>query len=105
MDTWDDKATGEKRSKFKVQADRVQFLGSRKDDAGGEWLDGIGGRLRGARPSPSPPTRTSGRPSGSNGTMRAGPRRIQQRQPRPRPPDASPPRRPVDSEDDDDIPF
>ncbi len=26
MDTWDDKTTGEKRSKLKVQADRVQFL-------------------------------------------------------------------------------
>ena len=26
MDTWDDKTTGEKRSKIRVQADRVQFL-------------------------------------------------------------------------------
>ena len=30
MDTWDDKTTGEKRSKIKVQADRVQFLDSRR---------------------------------------------------------------------------
>ena len=34
MDSWDDKATGEKRTKLKVQADRVQFL-DRKDDTGG----------------------------------------------------------------------
>ena len=37
MDTWDDKATGEKRSKIKVEADRVQFLdgGPRREDSGG----------------------------------------------------------------------
>src|SRR5882757_6210791 len=33
MDEWNDKTTGEKRTKLKVQADRVQFL-DRKDDAG-----------------------------------------------------------------------
>ena len=31
MDTWDDKTTGEKRSKIKVLADRVQFLDRRAD--------------------------------------------------------------------------
>lgn len=30
MDTWDDKTTGEKRSKVRVQAERVQFLDSRE---------------------------------------------------------------------------
>jgi single-strand DNA-binding protein len=35
MDTWDDKTTGEKRSKVRVTADRVQFLDSRRSDAGG----------------------------------------------------------------------
>src|SRR4051794_32215886 len=30
MDTWDDKTTGEKRSKVKVQAERVQFLDRRE---------------------------------------------------------------------------
>jgi single-strand DNA-binding protein len=34
MDTWDDKTTGEKRSKVRVQAERVQFL-DRRGDAGG----------------------------------------------------------------------
>ena len=37
MDTWDDKATGEKRSKIKVLADRVQFL-DRRNDAGGPGM-------------------------------------------------------------------
>ena len=35
MDQWDDKTTGEKRSKIRVQADRVQFLDSRRDGGGG----------------------------------------------------------------------
>ena len=33
MDTWDDKSTGEKRSKIRVQAERVQFLDSRRADS------------------------------------------------------------------------
>jgi single-strand DNA-binding protein len=32
VDTWDDKTTGEKRSKIRVHADRVQFLDSRRGD-------------------------------------------------------------------------
>ena len=34
LDSWDDKATGQKRSKLKVRGEVMQFLGSR-DDAGG----------------------------------------------------------------------
>src|SRR3954447_7050067 len=37
MDSWDDKTTGEKRTKLKVQADRVQFL-DRKEDGGGQAI-------------------------------------------------------------------
>ena len=33
MDTWEDKSTGEKRSKIRVHADRVQFLDSRRGDS------------------------------------------------------------------------
>jgi single-strand DNA-binding protein len=32
LDTWDDKATGQKRSKMKVVAESVQFLGQRPAD-------------------------------------------------------------------------
>jgi single-strand DNA-binding protein len=39
MDTWDDKNTGEKRSKILVHADRVQFLDGRRGDSTG----GVGG--------------------------------------------------------------
>jgi single-strand DNA-binding protein len=37
VDSWEDKTTGEKRSKIRVHADRVQFLDSRRGagDAGG----------------------------------------------------------------------
>ena len=31
MDSWDDKATGQKRSKLKIVADTMQFLGSKSD--------------------------------------------------------------------------
>lgn len=34
MDTWDDRTTGEKRSKIKIEAERVQFL-DRREEAGG----------------------------------------------------------------------
>ena len=40
MDTWDDKTTGEKRSKIKVQAERVQFLDRRGDAGGGGSEEG-----------------------------------------------------------------
>src|SRR5262249_24068868 len=56
MDTWDDKSTGEKRSKIRVQADRVQFLDSRRGDShadsGGASDDEMAGSSRegGSRP-------------------------------------------------------
>jgi single-strand DNA-binding protein len=35
MDTWEDKNTGEKRSKIRVTADRVQFLDARRGEGAG----------------------------------------------------------------------
>jgi single-strand DNA-binding protein len=35
MDTWEDKQSGQKRSKLKVVADQVTFLGSRPEGEGG----------------------------------------------------------------------
>jgi single-strand DNA-binding protein len=35
MDTWDDKNTGEKRSKIKVQGERIIFLDGKPQDGGG----------------------------------------------------------------------
>src|SRR3954470_876788 len=85
LDTWDDKATGQKRSKMRVVGETMQFLGSRDDGGGG------GTRNQG-------PDDEGGAPSG-----RPAPQR--------RPPQAAPPpqRKPVDPDldapEEDDIPF
>lgn len=46
LDTWDDKTTGQKRSKLRVVGERMQMLGSRGDGAGGGG--GGGGSSRGS---------------------------------------------------------
>jgi single-strand DNA-binding protein len=56
LDTWDDKQTGQKRSKLRVVAERMQMLGSRGDGGGG----GGGGRSNApahaqSEPSDGPP--------------------------------------------------
>jgi single-strand DNA-binding protein len=103
MDSWDDKTTGEKRSKIKIQADRVQFL-DRRGDSGpggsGPDQDFQAPAPRGEAPqrrSPAPsqegrgpsngPGRNFGAPGGGGGS------------PAGRRPPAEP------QADDDDIPF
>src|SRR4051794_34637367 len=56
MDTWDDKTTGEKRSKIKVLADRVQFL-DRRDS--GPSDPGSDQEYTAAPPRDAPPRRGS----------------------------------------------
>ena len=57
LDTWDDKQTGQKRSKMRVVCENFQMLGSR--DGGGEGGGGGGGGGRssggGSRPAKSAP--------------------------------------------------
>src|SRR4051812_30065979 len=62
LDSWDDKTTGEKRSKVRVIADRVQFLDRRESPGGGD--DGYAG----------PPSRESSprRAGGPNVESRGG---------------------------------
>lgn len=48
LDQWDDKESGQKRSKLKVVAERVQFLGAPRQ--GAEFNEGAGGE-RPARPA------------------------------------------------------
>ncbi len=48
MDTWDDKATGQKRSKLKVVGERIQFLGTNTGPGVGEGGAGGGGGGGGA---------------------------------------------------------
>jgi single-strand DNA-binding protein len=95
MDTWDDKTTGEKKSKLKVQADRVQFL-DRKDDAGGGSVGpddeyAVPGSRRASEP------RSMG-PAPARGTYSNGPSAPASR-PAPSPPNDA------EDGDDDDIPF
>ena len=57
LDTWDDKQSGQKRSKLKVIGEMMQMLGSRPG-AGGDTDEG-GGAPRPARSS-TPPPKTAG---------------------------------------------
>lgn len=109
MDTWDDKNTGEKRSKVKVQAERVQFLDSRRADGGGGAGAGAGGG--GMDDEMAPPRESAPRrggpapmrgPSGGYGEPRSpgnGPTRSY-----PSPGPSGPPQMDDDHEEDD-IPF
>jgi single-strand DNA-binding protein len=99
MDTWDDKATGEKRSKIKVHADRVQFLDRREPSGMADDEYGSAGSreapARRSAPASEPkapgngPTRGFGGPSGGSPARRPAP-------------DAEPA---GDSDEDEDIPF
>ena len=60
LDTWDDKATGQKRSKLKVVGENIQLLGSKPEGSGGGGQSGGGGGEYGegrseSRPAPHPP--------------------------------------------------
>jgi len=57
LDTWDDKQTGQKRSKLKVMGEAMQMLGSRPSGAGGaeEADEASRGRAGGAGRSAAPP--------------------------------------------------
>jgi single-strand DNA-binding protein len=98
MDTWEDKATGQKRSKIRVVADNLQFLGRRE---GGE--DGgppMGGGNGGGYQQSSPPQRSSNfsRPAG-------GPPQRQSPPPRQAQNDEFGDGPITDGLDDDEIPF
>ncbi len=85
LDTWDDKQSGQKRSKLKVVGDNFQFLGSRDDNGGGGgggggYSDGGGGSSAPSQQG-APPQQQQAPPQSSGGGGGA----------------------PID--DDDDIPF
>lgn len=102
LDTWDDKATGQKRSKLKVTGEALQLLGAK-----GEGPDGAGGNGGGSgnRYSSAP---RSGGDSGGGDDYDQRPARPQQQQPsggggaKPKPRPAAPT---PDPDDEDDIPF
>lgn len=91
LDTWDDKTTGQKRSKMRVVGETMQLLGGRDGAPGG---GGGGGGGRGAEGpdgdyESAPPPQASRRPAPS----------------RPTPPPRPPVDPDLDSPDDDDVPF
>jgi single-strand DNA-binding protein len=77
LDTWDDKATGQKRSKLKIVGETLQLLGSRSNSSGGGGGGGYSERPQQARA----PQQRSGPPQGASAA----------------PPD--------EYQDEDDIPF
>ena len=58
LDTWDDKTSGQKRSKLKVIGENIQLLGGRE---GGEASGG--GEQKASRPSGAPPARAAKPPA------------------------------------------
>jgi single-strand DNA-binding protein len=53
LETWEDKKTGEKRSKIKLEADRVQFLDSKRSDETEEAPEPAPAPARQAAPAPA----------------------------------------------------
>src|SRR3989454_6599562 len=64
LDTWDDKQSGQKRSKLRVIGETMQLLGGRPPGAGGGTAEaGEGGReSRSSKPAPPPKTGAAAAP-------------------------------------------
>lgn len=104
MDTWEDKQSGQKRSKLKVVAETLQFLPDGKPGAGGGGGGSYGGGASqgggyGGGGSSAP--RSSG--GGGNGYQQGG--GYQQRGPSGPPQGGSPAEHGDYHDEDDDIPF
>lgn len=85
MDTWEDKATGQKRNKIKIVCENMQFIGGTGGGGGGQHADdGEGGY--------SAPPQQARRPAGGGGGG------YQQRQ---APAQQRPPQRPAPQQNDD----
>ncbi len=106
VDSWEDKNSGEKRTKLKVVADRVQFLGGRGDGGGGGG--GYSSSASGAEDIvdessggayPPPHKEYGGGAYNNGGGGRGGATRRPAPASRPAPPEDLP------DPDDDDIPF
>ena len=93
MDTWDDKQTGQKRSKLKVRAEVMQFLGSRGDgDGGGGSPSPASAEQDDYDQRPAPRSASGGGPGGGSAPAAAN-------RPKPRPAPTQP------DPEEDDIPF
>jgi single-strand DNA-binding protein len=104
MDAWDDKTTGEKRSKVRVQADRVQFLDSRRGE-GGELSSGADDEMDAPALSTrdQAPRRTASQATGESRVGSESSRAV--RAPAANPPSMPRPATEAEERDVDDIPF
>jgi single-strand DNA-binding protein len=100
LDSWDDKSTGQKRSKLTVIGDEFQFLGGKGDGGGGggQYDEGSGSRSSGGGYNQNRPAQSQQRPSQHNDYDNSPPPRNSP--PQQQRPDAFPP-----GLDDDEIPF
>src|SRR5450755_486961 len=57
LDTWDDKQTGQKRSRMRLAAENLQLLGSRQDSAGSSSPPPAGRAPGASAPAPRPEPR------------------------------------------------
>jgi single-strand DNA-binding protein len=89
LDTWDDKQTGQKRSKLKVVGEGLQLIGSREGGGGGGGGAPAGGS-------------GGGEHSGGSAPSGGAPSRTQSAPP---PPKQKPPSDPDLEPEEDDIPF
>lgn len=106
MDSWEDKATGQKRSKIRVVAENLQFLDSKGAGGGGRGGDEYG---EGGGYSSAPPQQQQRRPAAGGGGGYARPAQASQQRPPQRPAPAQEEdfgEGPItDGMEDDDIPF
>ena len=110
LDTWDDKQTGQKRSKLRVTGEQMQLLGARGEaggEGGGKSFGGSRGESQGGgdeydqRPQRSqPPQQRNSAGGGGGGSYQQGGGSQQRSGGRPQPAAAS-----HVEEEDDDIPF
>jgi single-strand DNA-binding protein len=97
LDSWDDKQTGQKRSKLKVVGENIQLLGSREGAGGAGGAGGGGGGGGGSGSGGGGGEYGESRPSGEGRPSSQAPRRPNPPAKRPADPDLDPP--------EDDIPF
>jgi single-strand DNA-binding protein len=94
MDTWEDKATGQKRSKIRIICENMQFLGGKASGGGGGGGGGYQGGDDEGGYSP-PPQQQARRPMGNSGGGGGGGYQ------RPAPQPQRPPQRPAPQQQDD----
>jgi single-strand DNA-binding protein len=73
LDTWDDKESGQKRSKLKVVCEQLQLLGSREGGGGGGSGGGSGSRAGAPARRPQGGDEDYGGPSGGYSSQNEGP--------------------------------